>query len=573
MSFSTNGITKYQFLTSLAASELAYRDIDNTDFIKTHVFEKGWKSIALKLDSKLSKFVKHGNVLRFEDGSSDADAIFLKKGNNYILSFTGTEDKIQDILRYGDSFITKTYLNNYSSLLNAISRIPGIKDANIIVTGHSLGAAAANLLAETGNKLWKSVFGDAKYVTFESPYMVTNGNIFNFGIENDKIYGHKLSNIFGSKNWKDKAVNNFYFADNESIEKSGLISKGFFAHKLVNVVPVLDRMFGDKYQSELPNIDLFAAMGPDTFVFAENVVGGFDMKQVTFSGPPLKNKEWLIVGENRADLIIGSNLSDIILGFSGNDDLQGGGGRDMLIGGSGNDRLSGGNGEDLFIGGAGRDSIDGGEGLDVAYIIRDKIDPQIIDFKNSSDGNFIQTNQGDRYKGVENFHFTDVADKASIRAESFYLMGGGDDQVTIYTRANIFGDSGNDHFVFWADQASVTGGSGKDLFSVRSFTEVWKTKYITISDFVSGEDKIDLSQFDGNLSASGIQKWKFDGVVDTFDLGAALGFFAIGSTGRFYAYDEGNKVTVHFEQDGDTFSNLGIVIYTKDKISASDFIF
>jgi len=62
---------------------------------------------------------------------------------------------------------------------------------------------------------------------------------------------------------------------------------------------------------------------------------------------------------------VGGNLPGIIGGTNGNDTLDGRGGDDFLFGNAGNDLLLGGDGNDRLDGGAGNDVLNGGDGDDV----------------------------------------------------------------------------------------------------------------------------------------------------------------------------------------------------------------
>jgi len=125
--------------------------------------------------------------------------------------------------------------------------------------------------------------------------------------------------------------------------------------------------------------------------------------------------------------------------------LTGGPGNDTLDGASGNDTLRGFGGDDVLYGGAGRDWLIGGVGQDVLY-----------------GGGSADT-----------------------------LNGGLDaDQ--------LFGGGGNDRLIGGLGNDTATGGAGADTFVLMSkASDIGKFAAMTITDFTSGEDKIDLSAFGG----------------------------------------------------------------------------
>ncbi len=170
------------------------------------------------------------------------------------------------------------------------------------------------------------------------------------------------------------------------------------------------------------------------------------------------------------DLFVGDPLlGDLFNGTAGDDVASGLGGADTLNGNAGNDLLNGGAGNDLLNGGAGNDVLDGGAGNDV---------------------------------------LSGGADNDSL------IGGGGADSMSGGTGNDILrGDGGAD---------LMTGGAGNDTF-----------RYVTINDsgpgigardiitdFVSGEDKIDFSAIDANPTVGGNQAFTLIGGAP-FDAGVA----------------------------------------------------
>lgn len=161
------------------------------------------------------------------------------------------------------------------------------------------------------------------------------------------------------------------------------------------------------------------------------------------------------------DLFIGDPLlPDLFNGTAGDDVASGLVGADTLNGNAGNDQLNGGAGNDLLNGGAGNDVLSGG------------------------------------------------ADNDSL------IGGGGADSMGGGTGNDILrGDGGAD---------LMTGGAGNDTF-----------RYVTINDsgpgigardiitdFISGQDKIDFSAIDANPTVAGNQAFTLIGGAP-FDAGVA----------------------------------------------------
>ena len=164
--------------------------------------------------------------------------------------------------------------------------------------------------------------------------------------------------------------------------------------------------------------------------------------------------------------LAGQNIENLT-GSSFNDTLTGDVNPNMIAGGAGNDTLHGDGGADI---------LDGGSGFDYASYL------------NSSGGvtaslsnPAINTGEaaGDTYISIECLSGSPFADT---------LIGsqGGDDTLT--------GNGGGD---------TLTGGSGNDTFKYAAVTNSGPGAgaYDTITDFVHGQDKIDLSALAGLINA------------------------------------------------------------------------
>lgn len=170
-----------------------------------------------------------------------------------------------------------------------------------------------------------------------------------------------------------------------------------------------------------------------------------------------------LAGHEGADALYGESGQDRLSGFEGNDTLFGGSGNDELYGYLDHDQLNGGSGDDLLDGGSGHDRLVG----DVALDMLNSPDRTSNDTLSGGDG------QDTLYGGFGN----DV------------LMGGNGNDLLV-------GDTGDDTLVGGMGQDTLTGGSGRDsgrdVFVFNPSNEAYLT---TITDFVSGEDRIDVSGF------------------------------------------------------------------------------
>ena len=144
-------------------------------------------------------------------------------------------------------------------------------------------------------------------------------------------------------------------------------------------------------------------------------------------------------------------------GGEGDDILDGDHTTDYIFGGSGNDTISGGSRADFLLGGSGNDSIDGGWGSDL--------------IRGGSGNDTIDGGYGDDV--ILGDTGNDVIDGGS--GYDTIIGGAGDDTLT--------GGRGDDTFAF-------LGGDGND----------------TITDFDTGDDLIDLSQFDTSITFAQLQE-------------------------------------------------------------------
>jgi Ca2+-binding RTX toxin-like protein len=176
---------------------------------------------------------------------------------------------------------------------------------------------------------------------------------------------------------------------------------------------------------------------------------------------------------------------------------------DIIVGGTGNDNLDGAGGDDLFLvsGNGGRDQIIGGSGFDTirATAANTKIGLnsvggiEAIDAGGFANVTIVGTN------GSDSLDLTG----ATATGISAIDMGAGDDTLIASDSADfIRGGIGADF---------LTGGLGADVFSYKLVGESRSTSVDIISDFVTGEDLIDLQLIDANTKVVGDQAFSFIG--------------------------------------------------------------
>lgn len=229
-------------------------------------------------------------------------------------------------------------------------------------------------------------------------------------------------------------------------------------------------------------------------------------------------------GNAAVSQLIGGIGNDVFTGGTANDRLTGGDGDDTLVGGAGNDVLKGDGGVDP--GSGGNDTLEGGEGDDVL------------------DGGF----GGDTLTGgggADRLYGGNSSDTLT-GGEGADTLNGGDDDDTLE------GGAGRDR---------LQGGDGDDVFVFASLSDSGTTKATrdVISDFVQGEDTIDLSGID---AISG-------GLDDAFTFIGAGAFS--GTAGELRAVG-GTNTLVSADVNGDAVADFTVLLNGTHVLQGSDFV-
>lgn len=177
----------------------------------------------------------------------------------------------------------------------------------------------------------------------------------------------------------------------------------------------------------------------------------------------------------------GNTAANIITGNSGANQLAGGSGVDTLLGGIGSDTLDGGTGGDNLVGGVGDD----------LYWI-----------ESDSDSVIEALNEG--FDTVK----SSISYTLSVNVEALYLQGSATINATGNALANtIIGNGAANILTGGLAQDTLTGGLGNDTFKLMSSADSGITNLTrdVITDFVRGQDKVDLSAIDANTSKSADQ--------------------------------------------------------------------
>lgn len=272
-----------------------------------------------------------------------------------------------------------------------------------------------------------------------------------------------------------------------------------------------------------------------------------------------------IYGGSGHDRILAGDGIDYIYGGKDNDTLDGGADIDHLYGGDGNDSLLGQDGIDLLFGEAGNDVLYGGNGIDYLYggtgnnRLYGGAD---IDHLHAEGGNDRLSGEAgadflDAGAGNDQLYGGDGDDHLTGGEGNDLLSGGAGDDYLYGNSGNdtIKGDDGIDYISGGLGVDLLTGGGGADHFIFENLTDSVVTAFDTISDFVSGTDRIDL-QMSGASGLNYIANNAFSGTQSELQV-------VFGRSGAMIGLD----------MDGDGTADFALLLSRVAAVSALDFYF
>ena len=241
--------------------------------------------------------------------------------------------------------------------------------------------------------------------------------------------------------------------------------------------------------------------------------------------------------------IIAGNHDDGLTGNASSNRIEAGSGNDTLNGGTGTDTLIGGLGDDTYITDGG-DTITEGSGAGT-------------DLVQSSATATLGSN-------VENLTLTGSAAINGIGNTANNIITGN------RTSNTLNGGAGTDTLIGANGNDNLTGGAGNDMFIFNAVTESAKaaTRTDVITDFVIGQDKINLSAIDAFAAA---------GANDTFIWKDTAAFnSATKGEVRYEKFDNSGTTNdytmVWIDNDADTGVEMAIRLTGLYTLTASDFL-
>ena len=282
------------------------------------------------------------------------------------------------------------------------------------------------------------------------------------------------------------------------------------------------------------------------------------------------------------DLINGTSSNDVIKGFNGNDTLNGGAGIDTLIGGAGNDTyivdsrtdtiteltnqgtdtvqssitfslaainnienivltgasanngtgnslnntITGNSGNNVLNGGTGNDKMIGSAGNDTYYV---DTSGDIV-----TETSALLTEIDTVYSAITYTLGANVENLVLIGAAAINGTGNALNNIlTGNAGANLLsglagndilnGGAGIDILIGGAGKDTLSGGLGNDSFDFNTYSEMGLglTRDV-ITDFVRGQDKVDLSTIDPNAALAGNQAFTFIASTTAFSVAGQI---------------------------------------------------
>jgi Ca2+-binding RTX toxin-like protein len=333
----------------------------------------------------------------------------------------------------------------------------------------------------SGGNLTDVIYGENGNDTI---YGLGGGDVLSGGLHDDVLHGG-----LGNDTLYDNYGSNELYGE----EGNDRLSVGNF----LTAGTVVDGGSGDDYL-DLSMTNNYSDIVIDLTRY-ESITGGITVRSIEAMTLQTSRGNDRITGGGERDWINVGRGDDIVHGGGGDDFLLGEIGSDYLYGDDGDDSLFGGKDEDHLYGGSGTNLLRGGLHNDT-YHVESATDLVIEDFGGGTRDVVMA--------GVDSFTLPDLVEILTYTGSGSF-SGTGNALANTITggRGNdvLRGEAGSDILVGGAGKDMLTGGDGADRFifaTADSYSGGGARDVIT--DFTSGEDKIDLSALSISDEASQI---------------------------------------------------------------------
>ncbi|NTV68192.1 MAG: hypothetical protein HGB06_11070, partial [Chlorobaculum sp.] len=212
----------------------------------------------------------------------------------------------------------------------------------------------------------------------------------------------------------------------------------------------------------------------------------------------------------------GNILNNNLTGNSGDNLLDGLAGNDTIDGGEGSDTMRGGLGNDLFLVDNAGDIVTEGSRIGTDTV------RSFVDWVLGDNLENLELEGSDALAGTGNGLGNRITGNSGDNL--MYGLGGNDTLLGNLGSDSLYGGDGNDDLLGGLGADILVGGSGQDIFRYTAADQsgITEDEMDVILDFVSRQDKLDLSGIDANTARSGDQA--FSRVI----LGSSSSFTSAG---------------------------------------------
>lgn len=499
----------------------------------------GWRALTAEELGVASSHVDSGGFFTGE-GLLDAQANILAKVEDgrivkLAVAYTATNNGT-DVADYS-AMADDSYCHAFDYLLEAVRTFAiahGISGREVLVTGYSLGAGAANTMAAERDDSWGGFYRDSDYLPAAVPKLTEVANVFNFGFENDVV--HRVTGEGDKDANADSPTQGIVHNDvpYATTTDNIVLFNDTYANPLFPVAPFTLANVPEGWSAHLDGTEF----NPVRLISGSHFYDYMEMDStivIAYLTEQLRGSVWVEDKQTSTSSHFGS------LAF-----ILGGDSADRLGDGRADDFLDGFGGDDLIRISRGNDAVHGGSGTDTVIVAGSVADYDVVRL---ADGTvYLHDRAGiygldelvsvERLKGdallsptyavtrggldtsdllgvdigyVAHREGGAVADtlRASAAGERLFGLGGddrlvggaGDDLLVGGTgrdlisgglgRNAMFGGAGNDHLLAGAGDDALSGGVGGDLFDFAGGL-VGEDR---ITDFDMGEQGDDRMRF------------------------------------------------------------------------------